>query len=358
MGFARKSGHTEGMTPSIITLVETLTGQRCLDPALEVRPLRGGLVAAAVQQIRIVYRNQHGRRCLAHVVAKELRGPAARERWVYELLDTWRAGDLAPRLLGVEERQPDAWVLYLEHVTRTRAWPWREAHLARCVLESLAMIHARTAATGELPAPLRWDYDAELAEQAQDTLALLERCRRWPGATALARRVPAVRRVVRALPAMRRHLRAFQPLGQCVLHGDLHPGNVLLRRRAGRARPVLLDWGRARLGSPLEDVSAWLQSLGYWELEARRRHDTLLRAYLSARGLDDTLTPELRAAYWLAGASNALAGALRYHLALAGQTGPRRDAAIRVAMDWLRIIGRADAYWSRGAAGPAGAGAC
>jgi hypothetical protein len=105
------------MTQTIITLLEALTGQRCLEPALEVRSLRGGLVAAGVQQIRVRYRDQQGRRCLAHVVAKDLRGPAARERWVYELLDGWGVGALAPRLLGVEERPGDTARLYLESVT-------------------------------------------------------------------------------------------------------------------------------------------------------------------------------------------------------------------------------------------------
>jgi Ser/Thr protein kinase RdoA (MazF antagonist) len=336
------------MTQTIITLLEAWTGERCLDPALEIRPLHGGLVASGIQQIRIVYRNQHGKRCLAHVVAKELRGSTARERWVYELLDGWSAGAIAPRLLGVEERPPDALVLYLESVPRTRAWPWRDAHLVRRVLESLAVVHAKTAATDELPAPLAWDYDVELEDQAQATLELLQRSRRRLDVAALAQSVPATRRVVRALPAMRCQLRAFQPLGQGVIHGDVHPGNVLVRRRAGRPQPVLIDWGRARLGSPLEDVSSWLQSLGCWEPEARRRHDTLFRAYLSARGLDDRLSPDLRAAYWLAGASNALAGALRYHLALTSEASTRRQhgAAIRAASDWLRVIRRADAYWS------------
>ena len=336
------------MTPTIITLLETWVGERCLEPALEVRPLQGGLVASGVQQIRIVYRNRDGKRCLAHVVAKELSGTASHERWVYELLDGWSAGAIAPRLLGVEERPPDASVLYLESVTRTRAWPWRDAHLAQRVLESLAVVHAKTAATDELPATLAWDYDVELEEQAQATLELAERSRRRLDVAALAQSVPAARRVVRALPAMRRQLRAFQPLGQGVIHGDVHPGNVLVRQRAGRAQPVLIDWGRARLGSPLEDVSSWLQSLGCWEPEARRRHDTLFRAYLSARGLEDRLSAELRAAYWLAGASNALAGALRYHLALAIEASTRRQqgAAVRAASQWLRVIRRADAYWS------------
>lgn len=336
------------MTQKIISLLELLTGKPCLDPALETRSLHGGLVASGVQQIRIVYRDQHGKRCLAQVVAKELIGAASRERWVYELLDRWRAGAIAPRLLGVDELSPDASVLYLEWVTRTRAWPWRDALLTRRVLENLAAIHAKTAGINELPPLLRWDYDVELQTHAQITLELIESSRRRLDLAALTKSLPAARRVVRALPAMRRHLYTFQPLGQSVIHGDVHPGNVLVRQRAGRAQPVLIDWGRARLGSPLEDVSSWLQSLGHWEPEVRRWHDTLFRAYLSARGLEDRLTPELRAAYWIAGASNALAGALSYHLALASQarTSQQAGAAIRAAMGWLRIIRRADAYWS------------
>src|SRR5690606_30955587 len=131
-------------------------------------------------------------------------------------------------------------------------------------------------------------------------------------------------------------VRAFRPLGSSFIHGDVHPGNVLVRARAGGAQPVLIDWGRARLGSPLEDVSSWLCSLGYWEPEARRRHDSLFRAYLSARGLGGPLSFDLRAAYWLASASNAFAGALRYHLALAttASTSLQRDAAIHAALDW------------------------
>lgn len=108
---------------------------------------------------------------------------------------------------------------------------------------------------------------------------------------------------------------------------------------------MLIDWGRARIASPLEDVSSWLQSLGFWELEARRRHDTLLAAYLSSHGLDRRLSSDFRTAYWLAGASNALAGALRYHLWVADSAAehPAREAAMRAVKDWLRVIRRAAA---------------
>jgi hypothetical protein len=124
---------------------------------------------------------------------------------------------------------------------------------------------------------------------------------------------------------------------------------VILRRHRGRDEPVLLDWGRARIGSPLEDVSSWLQSLGVWEPEARRRHDTLFGWYLAARGLDRRLGRDLRVAYWLAGASNALAGALSYHLSIMVErrVSPARLTNARTAaLGWLRVLRRADACWT------------
>lgn len=77
---------------------------------------------------------------------------------------------------------------------------------------------------------------------------------------------------------------------------------------------MLIDWGRARIGSPLEDVSSWLQSLGYWEPRARRKHDPVLVHDLAYRGVEGGLSEALRTAYWVAGASNALAGALEHHV--------------------------------------------
>jgi aminoglycoside phosphotransferase (APT) family kinase protein len=109
---------------------------------------------------------------------------------------------------------------------------------------------------------------------------------------------------------------------------------------------VLLDWGRARLGSPLEDVSCWLQSLGTWEPEARRRHDSLLASYLAARGLPPRLDRALRTAYWLAGASNALSGALLHHLSVLlddAQPEAARWPAARSARDLVRVLRQADA---------------
>lgn len=42
-----------------------------------------------------------------------------------------------------------------------------------------------------------------------------------------------------------------QPIGAALLHGDLHPGNVLL----GRDGPVVIDWFDATVGHPVADAA-------------------------------------------------------------------------------------------------------
>jgi hypothetical protein len=117
----------------------------------------------------------------------------------------------------------------------------------------------------------------------------------------------------------------------------------LILRASEKAEIAFIDWARARFGSPLEDVASWLHSLGCWEPEARRRHDTLLRAYLEARSSKQTITPKLRTVYWYASASNALSGAIRYHLSVLTDpecSSEMKSASARVLNAWERIIRR------------------
>ena len=150
------------------------------------------------------------------------------------------------------------------------------------------------------------------------------------------------------MPAIRRAL--LPPSHPVWIHGDLHPGNVILRRWETGVEPVFLDWARARQGSPLEDVNAWIQSLGHWEPQARRFYDTLLRTYLAAQGLEPVLDREFRRLYWVAGACNTLSGALRYYLVTIQQarTPTARARALALAQKWLRLLRRADESWRAG----------
>ncbi|HYO11880.1 MAG TPA: phosphotransferase [Thermoanaerobaculia bacterium] len=316
---------------------------------MDIRPLRGGLESAAVARVGARFLDQRGKARLLSFVVKRLEGEPAREAEIYETLLGSLAPGFSPGLLGIDRMAADRCLLFLEPIRPVRRWPWRETELAGLVLDQLAQLHAEASFEGKaLPLP-SWDYDAELQRSARETLAFLAELPRDEDLLPLRRALAALRRMVFALPDFRRHLLDFPLLGRSVIHGDVHPGNALVRVRDTQERPVLLDWGRARIGSPLEDVSSWLQSLGYWEPQARRRHDTLLVRYLRARGLPPRLDRDLRDAYWLAGASNALSGALAYHLWRGMRaSGPNeRASSLHSAGDCLRVIRRADMCWRR-----------
>jgi Phosphotransferase enzyme family len=316
---------------------------------MHTQPLRGGLESAAVARWVIRRQDRSGPRSLDFVV-KRLDGQQQREGAIYaDLLSDM--GEVAPALLGLDQAEPGVSYLYLEYVRRTRAWPWTETAATGRVLDTLAVFHARAPSARLSRLELDWDYEAELAVSADSTLDMFEQAVTGVDLAWLRWARGALRRTCEVLPVMRRSLLAAEPFGTAVIHGDVHSGNAVLARGDSGERVVLFDWARARLGSPLEDVASWLQSLGYWEPEAKRRHDTLLRRYVVARGQAETLTRSLRDAYWFAAASNVLAGALRYHLSVAaGASGApsraRADAA-RAARDHLRVLRRADLQWRR-----------
>lgn len=312
------------------------------------QPLGGGLEAAGVERLEAHYRGRGGVPQVSTMVAKQLIGAAAREAAVYEELVVPHAPTFAPRLLAVDRRGPSEVVVYMEALHPTSPWPWHDRRAAQHVLEQVAQFHANGPRGEAVAAVMGWDYEAELLHTAGLTLGALEAVRRQPGLWCFGGAIQWTRRLVDALASLRQQLLAFAPFGCAVIHGDLHPGNVVIHDRADADGPVLIDWGRARIGSPLEDVSCWLQSLVAWEPEARRRHDTLLLGYLAARGMAPRLDSNLRAAYWLAGASNALAGALLYHLSVlldATRPDEARARAMYAAREWVRVLRRADAYW-------------
>jgi aminoglycoside phosphotransferase (APT) family kinase protein len=304
--------------------------------ALELRPLSQGLEAAGVYDVRARHEDLTGRSKQVGFVVKRLGEGAARELSIHAAAG--QAG-IAPRLLGIEPLGDTAWLACLERVRAWRAWPWQDPALAALVFEKLAHLHTAV----EPPPAAQWDYEAFLQASARQTLAVFDQVAWKPELAPLRSRRRALERLVGEVPRLRATLMAG---GTALLHGDVHTGNVVLRMRKQGPEAVLLDWGRSRIGSPLEDVSSWLASLGFWEPAVMRGHDTLLRHYLVTRGGPATLDRQLRDRYWLAGASNALAGALRYHLAVAGHDGrPDRSRSLRAAADWLRVIRRADALW-------------
>jgi thiamine kinase-like enzyme len=314
--------------------------------ALTTTPLSGGLDSCGVFRVEASAQLEDGRKTRQLFVVKQVRDSGLRELRVYQALRESGAEQLAPRLLGSRRVGRSETYLLLEYIQPACHWPWRSEAATSSIIQQLLVLHSLSTEPFE---PIFWEtgVEAELQESAATTAewygrSLAQSTR--PGSRPMMK---ALERVVADLPAIRRHL--FRTTGIAVLHGDVHTANVVLRDNGIQCEGVLLDWGRARLGSPLEDVASWLHSLGYWEPEARRLHDTFLRGYLESAGLE--FDREMRRAYWLAAASNAMAGALRYHLTTLldrRQSEATRAAAERAAVDWLRVIRRADDYWRTG----------
>ncbi len=307
---------------------------------LEVDSLLGGLVSSCVQGVRVRKADDPRDGLLLGFVVKELRGTASREAVIYERLAPHARG-LGPALLGIE-RADDRAYLYLERVESEPNWPWSDTTLAELLLAKLAHFHACSfdwspVDDGEL--------DRELELAAATTLATACYFARVTGDARVRGGLPALRRLVADLPQLRRWLIDSGPLPTSVIHGDVHPGNVLIGKCDGRPDPLLVDWARTRRGSPLEDVSSFIQWLAFWEYNAMRRHDSLLRTYLRARGIHSPPSMAIRDAYWMAGAINSCSGALTYHLSIAMDPelpADQRETSTRAAHHCIRIIRRAD----------------
>jgi hypothetical protein len=334
----------------MLALLVPELGTRTDAVQLETQPLRGGLESAGVFRVTAWSGGGATMRQKRSMVVKRLQGNARREARVYqEILGVMRA-DCSPALLGVCSAAAEC-RLCLESVRPAVRWPWAQGEASGAVLKSLARLHTLPPLDPTTRAWVEeWDYEAELRSRLQDLLQFAGQSCRRPEFMSLRRSLPVLCRMASALPKVRSQLLQFAPFGRTFIHGDVHPGNVVMRRTLTGTVPVFLDWGRSRIGSPLEDAASWLQSLGYWEPEAKRRHDTLLTGYLAARGTTCRLTRELRDAYWLAAASNLLAGAMLYHLGIASQastlSSSKRFGALRALGDCLRVLRRADACWS------------
>lgn len=303
---------------------------------VKVHTLHGGLESAVVRAQ--VATDGHEPGIPRELVVKHLSAGSEREADVYQALWTYLERPPAVQVWG-RDVSDGATYLYLEHAMPISSWPWSDATLAARVCRELARLHDSRGLPRDA---FSWNYEEELIRSAADTVELAAIARDSAGQR-IWRRPGDLRRVVKALPDIRPRLLSD---GATVIHGDVHPGNVILRRADADLDVILIDWARARIGSPLEDIASWLHSLGCWEPQARIRHDTLMCAYLEGRRIRRPFDPGLRVDYWFASASNGLSGAIRYHLAVIadpGTTEAARVASRQALRAWQRVIRRAAA---------------
>lgn len=115
-------------------------------------------------------------------------------------------------------------------------------------------LHRYVAGLGyPVPEVLGAERDAMLLELIEGPTLLEAWLRGDVGTTSAATVLADLHRELHALPAP-----AGSPPGSAVVHGDLHPANVLL----GPAGPVVIDWAGARAGDPDLDVAHTAVLLG------------------------------------------------------------------------------------------------
>jgi thiamine kinase-like enzyme len=302
------------------------------DLNLSIEPIGGGLESRVV---RVAFHSPKKKEFRPNsFVVKELRGLQRRETQIYREL--WSCSTSAPtvRLLGTQATK-EADYLFLEEIIQESTWPWKQSVSSIAVCHALARLHDSEPC--DRRSLIEWDYERVLLKSAEETLAVAVEARHQAGVRHW-RRIGDLRRVVAALPKLRSVLLQTPAF----IHGDVHPGNVIVRA-CENGKIAFIDWARARVGSPLEDLASWLHSLGCWEPEARRRHDTLLRAYLEARSTKQKITTKLRNMYWYASASNGLSGAIRYHLLVLNDPGASWEMtsnSARALHEWERVIRR------------------
>lgn len=199
---------------------------------LELRQLRGGFVASSVTHAKARCQDQAGKTSCRSFVIKSLEGAAAREAAIHERLAACGVGSLAPKLWAVHHAGGDHCRLYMEAIRPIRRWPWRELEYAQRVLDALASLHESdlTSMAGLLT---DWDYEEELITRAWQGVATFDRVCRRHRITELLRFGPFLRRAAHALPAMRGWLMSIAPFGRTTIHGDVHPGNVMICTRGG-----------------------------------------------------------------------------------------------------------------------------
>lgn len=301
----------------------------------------GGLESGEVVRIDARGKAPSGATAVTRLVIKPMRnGAPAREGAVYRWLQATGRATFGPAVLCESQvGSPEGGFLLMEHLRPAGAWPWRNPEFAAHALERLADLHAGADVASFAAAVPAAFYDEGLSDEVESTLRVLHDAIR-AGSLPIP---PGTRSAVaRIADYVARFPRSSTPaLPETVLHGDVHSGNVVLTSSGSIA---MIDWSRARVGAPLDDVASWLQSLAFWEPEVRRAHDTLLRRYLAARGVTAPLDAGLRDAYWISAARNGFTGALRYHIVQiqSPTTTPRaRHLSTRAALDWFRIMRRA-----------------
>lgn len=151
--------------------VTAFVADRWSVPAEQIRveawTIIGGL-ESAVTRADVQVSPARGGGIPRRLVVKKLRGRATREADVYELLSNSLEHPPTARVFG-SNTVGDARFLFMQDVGSRTSWPWRDTAATVAVCGALACLHGVTFAGESMGL---WDYEAELAHSADETVAL------------------------------------------------------------------------------------------------------------------------------------------------------------------------------------------
>jgi hypothetical protein len=253
-------------------------------------PLKGGYVSKAVDRLDLTLATPNRSGITASFVRKAC---FAREVRALELLATIPKAPALPEIIASwwSAERPDD--LAANGFT-TPFYPGRaltfDDPIPDVVLVSLARVHA--ACRGTEGFDWTWTFDAaHFADTHANALAALGASARFRATTAdhigwLTR----LERLCRS-EVLRE---ASDDLPKSLVHGDMHPGNIILRADGS---PVIIDWGNACIAPPMLDLANIVR------IDSPQWH-TYFAAYREAVGGIDEATS--RRAFWWARAATGL----------------------------------------------------
>jgi hypothetical protein len=223
------------MTPAVLEWARRIRpGARVID--CTVRPLAGGAVARQVEQVTLHLTGGDG--------PLELVRKDASDR---EIAGLRAAQVVRPDVSAIPELVAWGSDWLITPLAPGSPLAWGDA-VPENLFDTLAVLHAHYHGGGGLPAAIPRVTSAWWQRLCQGWVAprLREHATRHPPGTTV--RAQALIDCAAGLPAASAVLAELPPT---LLHGDVHPGNVLLN--ADRA--TLIDWGSSRVGPAALDLA-------------------------------------------------------------------------------------------------------